>query len=241
MNSLSSYKDQIARDGFTVIENIYSPKEIKAIIEAVSKADHTNPLFRKTSDLFAIRQFLRELPQVSQIVFNKRLTQIIENLFGGNYFVIKSIYFDKPKQSNWFVAWHQDLTISVDKKIDLKGFGPWTCRLNQYSVQPPLSILEGNFTIRIHLDDTDNGNGALKVISGSHLKGVHRADNIDWKMNEETTCAVKAGAVMIMRPLLMHASGRSTTNKQRRVLHIEFSNSDLPSAINWSEKFDLTN
>ena len=87
---------------------------------------------------------------------------------------MKSIYFDKPAGSNWFVSYHQDLTISVNAKIDLGGFGPWTVKQDQYAVQPPLQILENNFTIRIHLDDTDENNGALKVIPGSHLKGVCR-------------------------------------------------------------------
>jgi len=72
------------------------------------------------------------------------------------------------------VAWHQDLTFSVDKKLDLPGYGPWTIKQDQYSVQPPLDLLENIFTIRIHLDDTDEKNGALRVIPGLHLKGVHR-------------------------------------------------------------------
>ena len=41
---------------------------------------------------------------------------------------------------------------------------------------------------------------------------------------------------MLMRPLLMHASGRSTNNKRRRVIHIEFSNTELPAVVNWAEK-----
>ena len=57
---------------------------------------------------------------------------IIQNLFGGNYFAVKSIYFDKPESSNWFVAYHQDLTISVDQKMELNGFGPWTVKQNQF-------------------------------------------------------------------------------------------------------------
>lgn len=155
---------------------------------------------------------------------------------GGDYFVVKSIYFDKPERSNWFVAWHQDLTISVDKKTDIRGYGPWTIKLNQFAVQPPLDILQDNFTIRIHLDDTDKGNGALKVIAGSHLKGVWRTDEFNSDMKIATGCNVRAGGMMIMRPLLMHASNRTTNNKRRRVIHIEFGKSRLPDEINWAER-----
>ncbi len=86
--------------------------------------------------------------------------------------MVKSIYFDKPETSNWYVAYHQDLTISVDRKTPLENFGPWTVKHEQFADQPPLDILEHIFTVRIHLDDTDGDNCALKVVPGSHLKKI---------------------------------------------------------------------
>ena len=106
---------------------------------------------------------------------------------------------------------------------------------NQYAVQPPLHILENNFTIRIHLDDTDENNGALRVIPKSHAKGIYRPETIDWSKEREVTCIVSKGGVMLMRPLLLHASSRTTNNKKRRVIHIEFSNQSLPEPLQWSE------
>ena len=127
------------------------------------------------------------------------------------------------------------MTISVDKKVEILGFSSWTVKQDQFAVQPPVEILKDNFTIRIHLDDTDGNNGALRIIPGSHLKGVHRAENIDWSLETEEICNVKSGGIMIMRPLLMHASDRSTSNKARRVMHIEFSRVKLPKGLNWAE------
>jgi ectoine hydroxylase-related dioxygenase (phytanoyl-CoA dioxygenase family) len=232
----SSVASNISTDGFAIIEDIYTPEEIHAILSEINRADTNKSTFRKSSELFAIRQFLKELPLVVPVIFNKKLKALIESLFGTEYFVVKSIYFDKPEHSNWFVAWHQDLTISVDKKLDLPGYGPWAVKQNQFAVQPPLNILQSNFTIRIHLDDANEGNGALKVVPGSHLKGIYRPETIDWQAERETTCCVKAGGVMVMRPLLLHASNRTTNNKQRKVIHIEFSNAALPEGLNWSER-----
>jgi hypothetical protein len=82
---------------------------------------------------------------------------------------VKSIYFDKPETSNWYVSYHQDLTISLDKKVQIRNYGPWTSKSNQFAVQPPIEILENIFTIRIHLDYTNEQNGALKIIPKSHL------------------------------------------------------------------------
>jgi len=209
MAVLSNQQENILHKGFEVFEDIYTDDEVKEIINAVNLADHSNNTFRKTAALFAIRQFLKEIPDVGPLIFNQKLKSLIVELFGRDYFVVKSIYFDKPEKSNWFVAWHQDLTISVDKKVETAGYSSWTVKQNQFAVQPPLEILESNFTIRIHLDDTYDNNGALKVVPCSHLKGVQRAENIDWEVEKEVTCNVKRGAVMIMRPLLIHASDRT--------------------------------
>jgi ectoine hydroxylase-related dioxygenase (phytanoyl-CoA dioxygenase family) len=238
MQDFHHHRERIFKDGYTILPDIFSSEEINRILSAIQAVDTSNPTFRKSSDLFAIRQFLKEVPETIPLIFNEHLNEAIHRIFGKDYFVVKSIYFDKPEASNWFVSYHQDLTISVDKKLELGGFGPWTTKQNQFAVQPPLSILENNFTIRIHLDDTDEHNGALRVVPGSHLKGIYRPETIDWTKEKEAICSVPNGSIMIMRPLLLHASGRTTNNKKRRVIHIEFSNQELPSSLQWSERIE---
>ncbi len=239
MNQTEIYQQEIDELGFMIIDDIFNQEEIDEMISVISWTDITKPTFRKSADLFAIRQFLKEVPATFPLIFNKKLKQLIKNIFGDDYFITKSIYFDKPEKSNWFVSYHQDLTISVDSRKHISGFGPWTVKQNQFAVQPPLHYLENNFTVRVHLDDTDEGNGALKVIPASHLKGVYRAETIDWSAEREVSCNVKKGGVMMMRPLLLHASNRTTNNEKRRVIHIEFSNLVLEKGIHWAEELKV--
>lgn len=227
--------------GFTIIENVFTAEEVTAIIETINSIDSSGPAFRKTSDLFAIRRFVKEVPAISALVFNNRLRAIINELFGPDYFLVKSIYFDKPEQSNWFVAYHQDLTISVEEKKQVAGFDQWTVKNNQFAVQPPVALLQNIFTIRIHLDDTDENNGALKIVPGSHRKGIYRPETIDWSTEQEVVCKVQSGGIMIMQPLLLHASNRTTNNNKRRVIHLEFSNQLLPGELQWAEYLPLSN
>lgn len=238
ISGLQRHKDHIFEKGFTVIHEVFSEEEIEKISETIRKADASNPNFRKSADLFAVRQFLKEIPQVTDLVFNERIKTIIREIFGEKYFTVKSIYFDKPETSNWYVAYHQDLTISVDKKTELDGFGPWTTKQNQFAVQPPLPVLENIYTIRIHLDDTDGHNGALKVVPGSHAKGIYRPETIDWNTETEAVCNVEKGGIMIMKPLLLHGSNRTTDGRRRRVIHIEFSDKELPEELCWSERLN---
>lgn len=236
---MTNHSAEVNNEGFTIIDNVYSENEIKkliSLIENTTENDPENATFRKSQDLFAIRQFHKEIPETLSFIFNENLNNIIESTFGKGYFITKSIYFDKPEKSNWFVAYHQDLTISVDKKMEVENFENWTIKQNQFAVQPPTEILDDNFTIRIHIDKTTKENGALKVINNSHLKGILRIENLDFENEKETICEVEKGGIMIMKPLLFHASNKTTNNERRRVIHIEFSKQQLPSGLEWSEK-----
>lgn len=234
-----NHSKEINSVGFAIINNFYSDNEMEQIVSEIEKVTHNsndNSTFRKSDDLFAIRQFHKEIPETLSYIFNDKLKEIIRTNFGKNYFITKSIYFDKPEKSNWFVAYHQDLTISVNKKVEIENFENWTIKQNQFAVQPPKEILENIFTIRIHIDKTTKDNGALKVLNASHKKGICRIENIEFENEIETICEVEKGGIMIMKPLLFHASNKTTNNERRRVIHIEFSNKILPSELEWSEK-----
>ena len=50
----------------------------------------------------------------------------------------------------------------------------------------------------------------------------------------ETACTTDAGGVVIMRPLLLHASSPARCATRRRVLHIEFGPPELPGGLQWA-------
>jgi len=231
--------DDFFSNGFAIIDDIYTTEQIETLLQKINQANTDKETFRKSGDLFAIRQFLKEVPSMLDTIVNDKLKLVLKQVLGDKYFVVKSIYFDKPQSSNWYVSYHQDLTISVDKKLSLNGFDFWTTKQNQFAVQPPLGTLQNIVTVRIHLDDTDENNGALKVVPRSHSKGIYRPDTIDWSIEKVVSCNVSKGGIMLMRPLLLHSSGRTTNNRQRRVIHIEFSNEELPTELNWAERINL--
>ena len=230
-----TYKKELKENGFSVIDSVYTKGEIIEISNIINGLDTSNPIFRKTDDLFAIRQFMKEVPEIKPLIFNRKLKKIINTIGGKDCFVVKSIYFDKPEKSNWFVSYHQDLTISVNEKKEVNGFTNWTKKHNQFAVQPSKEILENIFTARIHLDDTNSENGALKILDKSHLKSVYRLDKIDFSAEKEIICDVNSGGIMLMKPLLFHGSNKTINDKNRRVIHIEFYNKILPESLQWSE------
>jgi hypothetical protein len=237
--SIHSLKEQVEKNGFVIIPDVFDNSSITALQSIINNASGKSELFRKTNDLFAIRRFLFGVPEISTHLFTPEIENILRAFFTDQYFSSKSIYFDKPGSSNWFVSYHQDLTISVDRKEEIPGFGPWTVKPGQFAVQPPVDILEDSYTLRIHLDNTDKNNGALRVIRGSHLGGIKRIERVNRDQAEEVVCNVPAGGVMIMKPLILHASSRTVNEARRRVIHLEFCNRELPGSLNWSERFAI--
>jgi hypothetical protein len=218
-------------DGFAVLPEIYTQPEIDELRKLF---DSYCGKMNQAAPVHAIRRPVEKIPELNDLLWSEKMKQCLTNFAGANYFLTKSIYFDKPEASNWFVAYHQDLSISVNEKKDTNGYKNWTNKKDQVGVQPPISILENPFTIRIHLDDTDQANGALRLVPGSHKNGVVRIQDISTET--EVLCKVPAGGIMLMKPLTFHALSRSTENKKRRVLHLEFNNQALEKPLCWSEK-----
>ena len=90
-------------------------------------------------------------------------------------------------------------------------------------------------TLRLHLDDTDETNGALRVLPGSHCRGKLNSQEIAAAREDVTefVCAATQGDAYLMRPLLLHASSRSTSNRHHRVLHFEYAGCELPGGLSW--------
>jgi ectoine hydroxylase-related dioxygenase (phytanoyl-CoA dioxygenase family) len=151
---------------------------------------------------------------------------------------VRSIYFNKSPETNWAVSWHQDVTIAVRERADLPGFQAWSVKKGVVHVQPPTEILEQMVTVRIHLDHCDERNGALEIIPSSHRYGRLTAEQVDEMAKEETPmlCSIPAGGVLLMRPLLLHSSRRSESNRPRRVLHVEYAGFNLPKPLKWAEE-----
>jgi len=222
------------KEGYSIIDTMYSNDELTTIINCIKRYE-SNKAHIDNKNLFAIRQLIKAIPELKPYIFNNKLVDLLRHLFASDCFLTKAIYFDKPPQSNWFVSYHQDLSISVSHKADLNEYINWTYKKGQYGVQPPLNILENTITVRIHLDDTTKHNGALRVIPKTHTKGIVRADSKDWDLTNEVVCNVHSGSIMLMKPLLLHASRKTTNNQRRRVIHLEFNNTPLDQPLEWLE------
>ena len=231
---------QLVRDGFEIHKTAICETRVFSLLSQIdafigTESHSTSP---QTKPIHAIRNLQLHLPCILELANSETLLSLIEPHLGTGATPVRSIYFNKLPGSNWLVPWHQDLSIAVKNKLDVPGYGPWTIKENIIHTQPPAAILEKMLTIRIHLDDCNSKNGALRVLPGSQLMGKLTSQQIaDYgKKSAEVIVEIPRGGAMLMKPLLLHASSPAENPANRRVIHIEYAAFSLPNGLEWASR-----
>jgi len=234
-NALQGAIHKLTYKGFMILHYVFSKKEVNQI---KSRIDNYFRL-KNEENVHAVRNVLQEIPELKSFVLNTNLMHILRKI-NPNLFLTKAIFFDKTPESNWYVTWHQDIIINVKQKIETEGFTGWTKKSGVHGVCPPEEVLKDTVTIRIHLDDTDETNGALKVIPGSHNKKLSDEEvSLITQNSIPYICDVAACGIQIMKPLVLHSSSKATSQKHRRVIHLEFNTIELPNGLEWAERLEI--
>jgi hypothetical protein len=149
---------------------------------------------------------------------------------------VQCTYFEKSEHSNWLVPLHQDLSIPVQAHVDATELTGWSMKQGTVFVQPPASVVENLTAVRVHLDDSTEDNGPLRVVPGSHRAGRLRVEEQRRfrDLHGEMVCTTPRGSVIAMKPLLLHASSKATSTRPRRVLHYLYGPRELPYGLAWA-------
>jgi hypothetical protein len=221
--AVTSVADQVSANGFALIPDFLSPEQVAELCTALGDTGAAG------------RRGMLAEPVVAALAQSPQLIDLVRPHLPGTPQPVRAIAFDKSPDANWLVAWHQDLTIAVSERSEVPGFGPWSEKDGIPHVQPPVELLEQMLAVRLHLDPTDESNGALRVLAGTHREGRLTPAQIERSRRDlsETLCPAAAGDALLMRPLLLHASSRAAVPTRRRVLHIEYADASLPPGLDW--------
>jgi ectoine hydroxylase-related dioxygenase (phytanoyl-CoA dioxygenase family) len=223
--------------GFAIIPHVLDEETVVSLLAAIANSQPDASSNRNNS-IYAIRNLMQAVPSVRKISEDKRVTTFVSSLMGKSCFAVRAIYFDKNPDANWYVPWHQDLSIAVRERKHVEGYGPWSLKAGVPHVQPPMEVLERMVTVRLHLDDCGEENGPLKVLPGSHKQGRLSPEQIQEarKQTQEVNCIAPRGGAVLMKPLILHASSEAITPGHRRVLHLEYASQALPGGLEWFEQ-----
>lgn len=155
---------------------------------------------------------------------SKPAPTIAAEFVGPSPVPFRATLFDKSVASNWLVVWHQDTVLPLKERNDDGEWGPWSEKAGVLYAHAPAWALKQVIALRLHLDDSTVNNGPLRVLPGSHRGGVLTDQEVEQVAGRTPAvdCLGACGGVVAMRPLLVHASSKATTDEPRRVLHIEY-------------------
>jgi len=212
-------REELERDGFAIVDGALVEREMIPALAAVSSPEVTR-------SRAGIRHVLRN-PAIAALAQHPTLLGIVRNVMEPTARAFRAIFFDKSASSNWLVAWHQDISLPLRHRKEVPGWGPWSEKAGVTYAQAPASRLGRLLALRVHLDDSTQRNGPLRVLPRSHRFGVLAADEVQDLARQLTPfdCIVQRGGVLAMRPLLVHASSKSIDASSRRVLHVEYTES----------------
>jgi len=210
VNEESKAIEYFEKNGFVGFYDLLSKSELQIIHSAVSEAVKKGKLVYGENELHPNQDIIFAHPVLKKYVKNKKITRLVKIFTGAAIELQHSKFNAKPIKSRTKgeVNWHQDYAFYPHTNFDLVSCG-------------------------IHLDDEDEGSGALRMIPGSHKKGPKshckknefvyectEINSINKSKSELLTC--KAGQVIFHHCLTLHNSGPKLHDGHRRLVIFQY-------------------
>lgn len=195
-----------AEHGYLVVEDLFDRQQVarslQAIDELLSPDNPDKPYEFEPKDGSTVRRIWSPTQRhaaFAEMAAEPALLDCLERLIGANIlFHYSKLNMKGPKVGS-VVEWHQDFSYYPHTNSDL-------------------------VTALIFLDDATRENGCLRVVPGSHKQGLrsHEVDGffrgkVGGIADEQAVdVEVKAGGVLFLHCLTLHASRRNESAKPRR-------------------------
>jgi ectoine hydroxylase-related dioxygenase (phytanoyl-CoA dioxygenase family) len=210
----------IDQAGFAILPEVFAHEFLDCLLQEIG---YSVPRRSRAGVRHAMR-----LAPIADLASRPELIELAREVLGPDAFPFRATLFDKSPAANWLVVWHQDTALPLRSRLEVDGWGPWSVKEGIHYAHAPTSALSQIVALRVSLDDSTVENGPLRVLPGTHALGVLSDDRVQEIATHSVPvdCVVPKGGLAIMRPLLVHASSKSHSDRPRRVLHIEYAASD---------------
>lgn len=217
-----SKKEHFEKEGRVWFRKAVSDTDLKILDESLNLQDKAG-------------QRIKADKQICEMLSPKGSIMSAINEIQPNAKPVRIVAFNKSEQNNWGVPWHQDRIIAVNEKHEITGFENWTKKSEIWHCEPPQEILDQMLFFRIHMDDSDDLNGAMNIALSSHKEGIIPAEKATEISEQYVTesCHAERGDILILKMLILHNSLPSQNLSQRRVIRIDFASFDLPKPLKW--------
>lgn len=212
MRNPPTHRSSFELNGFVIVNGVLAETDIDELLieldsERLGRAGARNLMSNKS---------------VAALANDAKLVGLASEIAGKKMQPYKATLFAKMGKANWLVAWHQDTALPIEAAPYDRGWGSGSIKEGITFSHAPAEALFKIVALRLHLDNSTELNGPLRVIPGSHLKRHTEDEQKSWVGENVVTCCAEKGGVIAMSPLLIHASSKCVSDDPRRVLHIEY-------------------
>jgi phytanoyl-CoA hydroxylase len=194
--------EQYEEDGYLLVRGVFDAAEVEAmrngiarILEAVEGTASDRNHAWVAGQLKGYHDLQYHDAVFTRMVAQPRLVAVLTDLIGPNVQLHHSKMLVKPPEQGAPFPMHQDYP---------------------YFPHERHSVLAAS----VHLDDTDEENGCLHVVPGSHRLGPLEAEGeshtVDYPLESGTACPAAAGDVLFFNYLTIHGSGVNRSTRTRR-------------------------
>ena len=182
--------------------------------------------FAAGQDSYSISTAHRKYRGVFEMATHPTVLDYVGDSLGNAFVLWGTHFFCKMPGDGKAVSWHQDAS-----------YWPMT---------PSKTV-----TLWLAIDDSDPGNGCMRVIPESHLKGHltwHKSDKEENNVLDQTVdnaeqygdppvdLILKAGQISMHSDLLLHGSEPNRSDRRRCGLTMRYAAMDVRAYLGWNEK-----
>ena len=205
------------------LPSVYSPEEIARMRDELPQLFQ---LLHEDETPKDIREWHETSRFLYDICMKPKIHDLVEGLLGTDFFIWASSFFVKEPHTTEIVGWHQDAFY--------------------WPMEPQNTV-----TVWLAFTDVDVENGAMKIVPGSHKKGLitHRRSKETGSVltlelelesaerDEAVSLELKAGEVSIHDDRAVHGSPANLSDRRRVGLTIRYSGTNVKNDLSVNPNF----
>jgi hypothetical protein len=222
--------NELHASGFVCCSGAIGERTLDRLLDACAPVANVEQSRHRSGSTYGIRGLLWSSPRLSAELDASGVSSLARSFLGATAFPVDAIFFDKQADANWSVPGHQDRLMPIESG----SAAPKTIRNGIHYVEPSQETLAALVALRVHFDAVGPDEGALAVVPESHRHGILGTGAIRVvPLTDYRTCVVARSDVLVLRPLVLHRSGRRAGPGHRRVLHIVYAAAQPSNGPRW--------
>lgn len=219
--------DKLTRFGAVRVPAALDAKRLSALWSIICAETSAGIVRSGSEEPYGARAVLAASAELADLLVEAGITDLAATALGKPAFPIDATFLDKRSDANWAVPAHQDVIVPIPVGAPADAVRNRRERCGVRYGEPADLVLQELVALRVHFDDASVESGGIAIVEGSHARGrIADAEIRKIPLDSFRQYDCRSGDVLLMKPLVVHRSGRSTRAVRRRVLQVLYAPRD---------------